>query len=246
MTVTVIDVSHYQSGLKLSDFKTQGGLAVIAKASQGATAADPSFADFRSQAAGAGLAFASYHYLTLADPALQASWFLSCARPVQGERIVCDWEADGVTAAMVVAFLKAVAVVRPDLELTVYGNSSDTSIVDAASAPWLSANTSLWIAAYTTKASPTYNAHVWKAWSLWQYADDGAIYGFAGDVDLNRFNGSAASCLKWFGPASAPAPAPTPKPTPAPAPTPSPVIIMTIDSDRPVTLVVNGINIKIA
>lgn len=240
MTVTVIDVSHYQAGLKLSDFKAQGGLAVIAKASQGATTADPSFADFRSQAAGAGLAFASYHYLTLADPAQQASWFLSCARPVQGERIVCDWEAEGVTAAMVVDFLVNVQAIRPDLELTVYGNSSDTSIVDSASAAWLSVNTSLWIAAYTTKASPTYNAQVWKAWSLWQYADDGSIPGFAGDVDLNRFNGSSANCLKWFGPASAPAP--TPKPTPAP----SPVITMTIDSDQPVTLVVNGVKIPIA
>jgi GH25 family lysozyme M1 (1,4-beta-N-acetylmuramidase) len=54
----IIDISHYQTGIDLAEFAKGGGLAVIAKASQGADIADSEFASYRIAADAAGLAFA--------------------------------------------------------------------------------------------------------------------------------------------------------------------------------------------
>jgi lysozyme len=232
MVDTVIDVSHYQAGLKLAPFKAAGGLAVIAKASQGTTSADPSFADFRAQAAAIPLAFASYHYLTNTDAQAQADWFLKCAAPAQGERIICDWEVSDVTAAMVVDFLDAVFIARPDLELTVYaGAAAKSPVIDAASSAWLKQNTSLWLAQYTS-GTPSWPTATWKTWSLWQYTDSGSVPGYVGPVDGSKFNGSNSNLLKWFGPGV--------PPIPAPIPAPLATVTMTLVSDVPFTLIVNG------
>jgi lysozyme len=232
MTLTVIDVSHYQAGLKLATFKAQGGLAVIAKASQGISSADANFASFRIDAAANGLAFASYHYLTIDDPTQQAAWYLTCAAPGPGERVIADWEASGVTAPLVVAFLRAIQKERPDLELTVYSGAAAKAGVDAASASFLNINTSLWLAQYTT-GTPSWPSGVWRNWSLWQYTDAAAIDGWSGDLDASRFNGSNANLLKWFGPAAAQPPAPAPAPS-------IPTVIVDISTDQPITLIVNG------
>lgn len=232
MTVTVIDVSRYQAGLNLSAFKAQGGLAVIAKASEGLSSADPEFALFRIQAAANGLAFASYHYLTTDPPAGQAAWYLKCAAPENGERVCADWEASGVAAAMVVAFLQAIQKARPDLELTVYaGAAAKTPAIDAASSAWLKAYTSLWLAQYTT-GTPSWPTATWATYSLWQYADTGTIPGWSSPIDMNRFHGSDANLLKWFGPAAAP------QPTPAPS-----IPTITIATTGAVNLIVNGVKI---
>ncbi len=235
---TVIDVSHYQAGLKLAPFAAAGGQAVIAKASEAVTTADPSFADFRIQAAAAPLAFASYHFMSASDPLQQAAWFLKCAAPVEGERIVCDWEAPGVTAAMVVDFLEAVFEARPDLELTVYSGSSAKAGIDDASSAWLKANTALWLAQYTSGA-PTWPTGVWRTWSLWQYTDKGSVPGYGGAVDGSKFNGSNANLRKWFGPSPAVAPPIVVTPPPAPMAT----VTMTLSSDVPFILIVNGTKI---
>lgn len=237
MTVTVIDVSHYQAGLKLAAFKAQGGLAVIAKASQGLNIADGNFAGFRADAAANGLAFASYHFLTADDPAAQAAFFLLSAAPHDGERVVADWEVKGVTAAMVATFLQAIQKARPDLQLTVYSGASAKAGIDETSSAYFKANTSLWLAEYTTGA-PSWPTSTWGNWALWQYADTGTIPGYDGAVDMSRFNGSNTNLLKWVGPASAPIPAP---PTPA-----IPTITINIASDRQVNLIINGARIAVS
>jgi lysozyme len=231
MATTVIDLSHYQAGLSLAAFKAQGGLAVIAKASQGASSADPSFADWRNQAKANGLAFASYHYLDASDPAKQAAWYIKCAMPEAGERICADWEAAGVTVTMVKTFLGACALIRPDLELTVYSGAAAKAALGASTDRWLSDNTSLWLAQYTSGA-PSWPSGTWKAYSLWQFSDKGSIGGIA--VDLNGFNGSNANLLKWFGPSTA-----------SPAIAKANVTIQ-IAADRPINLIVNGVSIQIA
>lgn len=239
MVDTVIDVSHYQAGLKLAPFKAAGGVAVIAKASEAVTTADPSFADFRIQAAAAHLGFASYHFMSASDPNEQAAWFLKCAAPVEGERIICDWEAPGVTAAMVVDFLEAVFEARPDLELTVYSGSAAKAGIDDASSAWLKANTALWLAQYTSGA-PTWPTGVWRTWSLWQYTDAATVPGYSGAVDGSKFNGSNANLLKWFGPSPVEAPKPV---LVTPAPAPIATVTMTLSSDVPFILIVNGTKI---
>jgi lysozyme len=233
---TVIDISHYQAGISLANFKAAGGLAVIAKASQGTNASDANFAGFESQAKAADLAFASYHYLTTDDPATQAAWYLQCAAPPSGARVVADWEAAGVTAANVVTFLQSILAARADLKLTVYCDPATGATVDAGSSAWLHANTSLWVAEYEA-ASPTVPG-TWGTWSLWQYSDTGSITGYSDPVDLNQFNGPDANLLKWFGPAVTPPPSPPPSRSVA-------NVTITVTSSEPINLVVNGTTITV-
>jgi lysozyme len=235
MVDTVIDISRYQTGIDLAEFAQGGGLAVIAKASQGTDTADPEFASYRTGAAAAGLAFASYHYLTTDDPATQAAFYLATAVPVKGERVVADWEAAGVTAAQVSTFLQTIQASRPDLQLTVYG---DPATLAAASGTWLPANTSLWVAEYGS-SSPSVPSNTWSVWSLWQYSDTGTVPGYSSSIDVSQFNGTNANLLKWFGPA-------TQQPQPAAlAAASAPTITVTVASSAAVSLVVNGVTISV-
>jgi lysozyme len=130
---------------------------------------------------------------------------------------------------------------RPDLELTLYSNSSNLSAnIDAMSGAWLGKNTSLWVAAYSV-ATPTIPLNIWTTWTLWQYSDSGAVAGFTGAVDLDRFNGSDANLLKWIGPSTAPAPTPAPTPTPEPQ-----AVVITISAPKGVAIEVNGVAIPSA
>jgi lysozyme len=237
--VTVIDVSHYQAGLDLSPFAAAGGLAVIAKASQGLSTADPNYAGFRAQALALKLGFASYHYLTSDDPAAQAAFYLATATPVQGERVIADWEAVGVNAALVQAFFEAIVSARPDLELTVYSGQSAKAELGTTRNVWLAQMTSLWLAQYTS-GSPSWPAATWPQWSLWQYADSGTVAGYAGAIDVSKFNGSNANLLKWIGPAAPAAPAP-----PAGSGEVSTTLAISITSSAPVNVTVNGVTIAV-
>jgi len=60
---------------------------------------------------------------------------------------------------------------------------------------WLAANTSLWLAQYTT-GLPSWPTGTWPNWSLWQYTDGGTVPGFSRPLDCDRFNGSDADFLK--------------------------------------------------
>lgn len=47
----------------------------------------------------------------------------------------------------------------------------------------------LWHAQYTSAACPNI-ADQWRDWAFWQYTSSGRVAGIAGNVDLDRFNGS--------------------------------------------------------
>ena len=59
---------------------------------------------------------------------------------------------------------------------------------------WFASNgyTILWVAHWTTGASPTVPAANWggKSWTFWQYTSDGAVAGISGRVDMDRYNGT--------------------------------------------------------
>lgn len=241
MGVICCDISKWQAGFNFSAFKGQGGLGVIMKATESTSIKDGSYPTFRPQALAQGLKVATYHFFRTTDPTAQANFYLGYANPDQGERVVCDWEDNNTTVAQVISFLKAVQSARPDLQLTVYsGNTAKEKLSSSASDAnntWLAANTSLWLAQYTT-GTPSWPKQVWPQWSLWQYTDQipktGAIPGANGAaLDLNRFNGSDDNFLKWMGPAGAAPPAPTP-----PAPGTVANITITLESDTPVNITV--------
>lgn len=56
----------------------------------------------------------------------------------------------------------------------------------------------LWIAHYTSAACPNI-PDAWGRWAFWQYSSTGRVDGIAGDVDMNRFNGTASDLLALVG-----------------------------------------------
>ena len=59
------DVSHY------TPVKLTGAPAAVAKATQGATYVDPTYANHRKQAAALGIPFSAYHWFDNTDPTAQ-------------------------------------------------------------------------------------------------------------------------------------------------------------------------------
>lgn len=201
MTVKCIDISHYQSGFDFRAYAKSGGLAVICKATEGTTFKDPNYNEFRAAAAGEGLAFSSYHYLQPGDMAAQAKFYVDTADPKTGERIVVDYEEEGIALEQMIEFLQHIHDIDPTLHLTVYSGHTIKEELGSAKNQWLAENTSLWIAQYTKAEAPTWPKGTWPQWSLWQYTDSANVPGYHEGVDADRFNGSDENMMKWFGPA---------------------------------------------
>jgi lysozyme len=229
MAVICVDLSKYQAGFNFQAFKDSGGLGVILKASESTTIKDSSYNKFRSDAKAAGLKVASYHFFRSTDPVAQANWYLDCANPDEGERVVCDVEDQSIPKGNVTKFLQRIQLVRPDLQLTVYtGNVGEEAEQKWGKSDWLAANTSLWTCQYSSSPSP-WASQTWPQWSLWQYSDTGPVPGFDGDVDKNKFNGSDQNFLAWIGPAAV---------QPTPPDTQEPTVTVSFSSDQAVNLVV--------
>ncbi len=94
------DVSHYQAGLRIQP----GTVALLAKATEGSTYIDPSYQDFRAQAAAVGAVFGAYHWINGADPRAQAAL---CFRVVGKTPVMWDVEASGATVAQTLAVTEA-------------------------------------------------------------------------------------------------------------------------------------------
>lgn len=243
MAVICVDISKWQPGFNMAQFKNSGGLGVILKASEGTTIKDSQYETHRKNALAAGLRVATYHFFR-GNSVSEADWYLKCANPVQGERVVCDWEVTSQKTSSVVNFLKYIQSCRPDLQLTVYSGHVAKENIAAGGDAWLRDNTSLWIAQYSSKVS--WRTDTWPQWSLWQYSETGRVPGYNDNVDCNRFNGSDENFLKWMGPAEQPAPIePEPPTEPEEPEADIPVITMNVTADRPVHIVINGQVIEI-
>jgi GH25 family lysozyme M1 (1,4-beta-N-acetylmuramidase) len=89
MSLWGVDISNHQPGADLAKAKAAGCSFVFAKATEGATYADPYFAGFRTKAAQLGLPLGAYHF---ARPqpgrtgAQEAGAFLHVVGTVRGRR----------------------------------------------------------------------------------------------------------------------------------------------------------------
>ena len=89
MTIFFPDVSSYQAGLRIQP----GTVAVCAKASEGTTFRDPSYADFKAQSARQGAFFFAYHWLHRGNAEGQANF---CHGIVRNTPVMIDWEGGDV------------------------------------------------------------------------------------------------------------------------------------------------------
>lgn len=229
----IIDISHYQDGPDWPKLKANGTVGVILKATEGTSYIDNTYVARKKAALAAGLTVSSYHFFHDGNPQQQMAHFLATVKPVPGERMVIDHEGDA-TLDEVKEAVKYLLDKGPGVQVTLYSGHTIKDQLGSKKDDYLAANTSLWIAHYTTASAPSWPTGTWPAWSLWQYTDKASVIGIDGPVDGNKFNGTKDAAIKWMGP-TAPEPAPTPEPEAA-------VVTVTIDAPDgvEVKVVVNG------
>jgi lysozyme len=200
----VIDISHHQRAVDWCAVREAGIVAVIHKASEGATFRDPAFGERRAGALAAGLLWGSYHYAGTAPAPDQVGNYLGHAAPGERDLVCLDYEAgpsgEVMSPGALLDFIRLVHAClgrRPML----YGGRllalAAADLAAAGSGPVL-ASCPLWLARYgeTPPAVPP----PWSRWTLWQYTDgaDGpeprTVPGI-GPCDRNIFSGTREELL---------------------------------------------------
>lgn len=208
-----IDISHHQDFPDFERVRNAGCIALIHKATEGSSYVDPNRARNCSNAIAAGIAVATYHWLSPGSNARsQMDFYLRTVNPVYGERMVIDYEEDGCTLSQLKEAVQALLDDPRELQVTIYSGHLLKEQLGGKRDEFLADNTDLWLAQYTS-GTPTWSDETYPQWVLWQYSESGTVDGISGSlVDLDRFNGSDAELLQWISPAGKqPAPGPDPE-----------------------------------
>lgn len=215
----VIDISRYQEKVNFPALKKGGTIGVILKATQSTGYVDPTFKQRYKDAQAAGLCVSTYHYLVKGNIAAQMDFYVNTVNPADGDRLVIDFEDKGLVIGDLEAAINRLHKIAPNCEITVYGANGFLGALLGGKKNSLLAETSLWVASYTTASTPTTKdlKGTWPVWSLWQYSDKGTVDGVDGPVDVNRWNGSPDTLPGWFNSKDEQKPEPpTQNPEPAP------------------------------
>lgn len=214
MAIHFIDIASYQQGLDLRQAAGDIG-GVVIKATEGTGYVNPCCDDHWNQAGEAGLLRGFYHFAGDGDPVTEADYFMEHAAGYFGQGVpVLDWEGNQ-DVAWVNSFVSRVHDVK-GVWCWIYAN------------PWrfnqggVEANCMRWVAAYPAVTSPTFEqAEGWDApeadgmVGAWQFASDGRLSCWGGNLDFDLFYGDAAAWAAYCGQGgSVPTPAPQPVPTP--------------------------------
>lgn len=203
MIDAVIDISHFNGSPDWTKVRAAGIQGVIHKATQGTTYVDSTFATAKKDVPASGLLWGAYHFGTGASSGTdQAQFFLDTVKPDAQTLCAIDFESNPSGTAMTLAeMLEWIAAVEKATGRApvVYGGKS-LLFGDIASSPEPAlAKCPLWIAQYTSAAAPSgIPPQVWKTWTLWQYTESGTVDGITGQVDRERFNGTADELTAWW------------------------------------------------
>lgn len=215
----VVDLSHYEDWpLDFRAAADAGVLGVIHKATQGLDFRDSTYALHKRQATSAGvvrlepgcyasgLLWGAYHFLTNADGAAQADYFLAVTNPDAETLVAVDYERQrGVTPAtleQLYVFVERVNVKLGRYPVLYSGDLIKEEIGPAVRDPIL-ANCPLWLAQYAAEPAG-WSTATFPVWSLWQDTD-GHLGPRArptpglGRVDTNCWNGSVDGLRRLWG-----------------------------------------------
>jgi lysozyme len=212
-----IDVSNWQGSVDWGAVRRSGRLFGFAKATEGSTFVDGTFAANRQAMAQAGLALRGFYHFARPDrngAAVEADSFLRTVGSLaQGEVAVLDLEVApsptvGDWAAEWMARVQQATGRRPIL----YSYQSYLySIPTARLTPY-----PLWVAAWgrndgSVPATPP-KSDRWSGWTWWQYTSNASVPGVRGHTDESLFAGSADELASYGRPPAPAAPAPAPDP----------------------------------
>ena len=208
-----IDISSHQGDIDLSVLPID---AVIIKATEATSYVNPYCDSKVQQAKQLGLPWGFYHFAQDGSPEAEADYFIQNCEGYFGEGIpVLDWEVNQ-SVDWVNRFVARIHEVK-GIWCVIYGN------------PWrfnqggVEQNCGRWVASYPSHLLyPNFDADVGECPDTdglvcsWQFASDGRLNGYDGNLDLNRFYGDKGAWAAYAGAKVAldPEPAPQPEPTP--------------------------------
>lgn len=208
-----IDVSRYQGEIDWNKVKADGISFVFAKATEGVTYQDPTFADNVAGAKKAGLLTGAYHFLRAQSVTVakqEATSFAAAIAAVGGVDLppVMDYEENPANLGKVTinaiaqTFLSEIES-RTGMLPIIYTGNSFASNFDAALGTY-----PLWVARYSTVVPS--DTPGWNKWEFWQYSDGStggqrpaggrAVSGISAAVDLNEYAGTEEELLAEYGP----------------------------------------------
>jgi lysozyme len=198
-TLKGVDVSSYQGSIDWSSARADGITFGFAKATEGETIADSTFAGNWAGMKAAGVVRGAYHFFHPNESATaQADFVLSKVGTLEAGDlpIVLDFEVlDGVSEATAVA--DAVTFLQ-----TVTSATGKTAIL-YMSAEFLSGSYSslapyaLWVANYGVSCPGLPSE--WSQWTFWQNSDSGSVSGISGGTDVDEFNGPLSALTALTG-----------------------------------------------
>lgn len=185
-----IDVSSWQGDIQVQNMPVD---FVIAKATESINYVNPYCDAVIQRCISSGKLWGFYHYAQANDPIVEADYFISHTSNYFGTGIpILDWE-ENQSVDWVNAFVNRVKEIT-GVWCWIYAN------------PWrfnqggVNENCARWIASYPSHlvnpsldvdpgTTPETNGLV----CAWQYASDGRVSGYDGDLDVNHYYGDADS-----------------------------------------------------
>lgn len=206
MTIFFPDVSNHNGGLVIQP----GTVFVWAKASEGTYYTDPTYQNFKAQAASVGAGFGAYHFLTAGNGSAQADYCFNIVG--RGVPLFVDVEPTGSsfpTTADVVAFRDRYRALGGILEVQYYPKSyADSQGANLAVTGLKTIN-----ANYTSysDSGPGWVSYDGITPFEWQYTD---VQSYGGQsVDFNAYKGTYDQYLADIGIPVVTPPPPPPPPT---------------------------------
>ncbi|MCX5457312.1 lysozyme [Streptomyces sp. FT1] len=203
-----IDVSHWQGSINWSSVKSAGMSFAYIKATEGTNYKDDRFSANYTNAYNAGIIRGAYHFArpNASSGTAQADYFASNGggwsrdnRTLPG---VLDIEHNpsgamcyGLSTTQMRTWINdfhARYKARTTRDVVIY---TTASWWNTCTGSWngMAAKSPFWVAHWGVSA-PTVPSG-FPTWTFWQYSATGRVGGVSGDVDRNKFNGSAARLL---------------------------------------------------
>lgn len=197
MNAQGIDISRYQGSPKWPDLYAGGISFVGAKAAQGATYIDPTFAVNRAGAHTQPFLLDVYYaYAVPGDPVAQANHLMDVTGSLlPGERLCMDMEARGPDnrPALDIAFLTSfyttlMGAACSDREPLLYVSLEYWN--ELGNPDWeLASDVGLWLKRYAPQPGAVPKPWASQGYRIWQKSEQGTVPGISGPVDLDEFAG---------------------------------------------------------
>jgi lysozyme len=173
-------------------------VAIIHKATIGASKLDPAYLKRKEEARKRGYLWGSYHWGVSGNPEKQADYYLDTVKPGDDELIALDLEdaasKELMDAEEALRFIKRVKE-RTGRYPVLYTNHNSATLLSDKFNGTEFAEAPLWYARFKSNVTD-FPTGLWQSYTLWQFSSEKlsqmALPGVKLDMDINVYNGSVA------------------------------------------------------